>query len=309
MTHVPVLLDEAVEALAPRRDGWYLDATFGRGGHTAAILEHLGPAGRLYAMDRDGEAAGAALQRFGDDGRFKFCRDSFAGMAEFLSSQGVMGSLSGVLMDLGVSSPQLDHPRRGFSFRADGPLDMRMDTSVGITAAQWLAQADERRIAQVLFEYGEERYARRIARAIVAARADAPIETTRQLAELIGQAVPRREHNKDPATRAFQALRIEINNELNELQQGLASALEALALGGRLVVISFHSLEDRLVKHFMRGHAREKPVFTRSGELLPMVGGALRLKLIGKPIRPSAIEIKGNPRARSAVLRVAEKLA
>ncbi|MGF1546327.1 MAG: 16S rRNA (cytosine(1402)-N(4))-methyltransferase RsmH [Thiotrichales bacterium] len=309
MSHIPVLAAEAVAALNPRHDGRYLDATFGRGGHTREILAQLGPQGRVYAMDRDVDAAQAAQTQFGCDGRFIFCRDSFARMAEFLRTQDVLGSLSGVLMDLGVSSPQLDHPQRGFSFRADGPLDMRMDTSVGITAAQWLTQAEEQHIVRVLFEYGEERYARRIARAVVAARAEAPIATTKQLAELIARAVPRRERNKDPATRSFQALRIEINNELGELKQGLTAALEALALGGRLVVISFHSLEDRLVKHFMRGHAREQQVFTGSGELLPAMGGAVRLKLIGKAVKPSAAELARNPRARSAVMRVAEKLA
>ncbi len=304
--HRPVLLEEALDGLAVLPDGIYIDGTFGRGGHAAAILGRLGPAGRLYAVDKDPDAVRVAQERFGRDARFQIRRGTFAMLGQLAREEGVAGRVSGILLDLGVSSPQLDDAARGFSFLKDGPLDMRMDPDSGLSAAQWLAQADEAEIARVLQEYGEERFARRIARAIVQTRGERPIVTTQQLAELIAQAVPTRERHKNPATRSFQALRIQVNRELQDLEAALEQALDALAIGGRLCVISFHSLEDRIVKRFMRRESR--------GEMLPpdlpVTGGPApgRLRLVGKAIRPGARELEVNPRARSAVLRVAERL-
>ena len=302
--HHPVLLQEALEALAVREDGIYVDATFGRGGHAAAILEQLGPRGALYAMDRDPEAI-AAAQRFATDRRFHITRGSFAMLGAMAQAAGIDGRVSGVLLDLGVSSPQLDDARRGFSFHGDGPLDMRMDPDQGESAADWLNRAGEQEIVRVLKDYGEERFARRIARAILAARAEAPILRTGRLAEIISAAVPRREPGRHPATRSFQAIRIHINHELEELETVLPRAVEVLAPGGRLVVISFHSLEDRLVKRFMRRECK--------GEELPLdlpVTGTTqgRMRLVGKARRADESELQHNPRARSAVLRVAERL-
>lgn len=302
--HHPVLLQEVLEALAVRADGIYVDATFGRGGHAAAILERLGPEGRLYAMDRDPEAIVAA-QRFERDQRFHITRGSFAMLGAMAQAAGIEGRVSGVLLDLGVSSPQLDDPRRGFSFLGDGPLDMRMDPEQGMSAADWLGQASEQEIVRVLKVYGEERFARRIARAILAARQQAPIARTGRLAEIIAAAVPKREPGRHPATRSFQAIRIHVNRELEELETVLPQAVDLLAPGGRLAVISFHSLEDRLVKRFMRRECKgeELPLD------LPVTGTSQgRLRLVGKARHAGEAEVQANPRARSAVLRTAERL-
>ena len=307
LAHLPVLLREVLERMAVCPEGIYLDCTFGRGGHAAAILDRLGPDGRLYAIDKDPEAVQAGVDSFGLDARFRIQRGTFAMLGQLAQEQGIAGRISGVLLDLGVSSPQLDDPARGFSFLKDGPLDMRMDPEQGLSAAQWLAQAGEAEIAQVLFEYGEERFARRIAQAIVRERAERPITTTQQLAELVARAVPTRERHKNPATRSFQALRIQVNQELQDLETALEQALAVLAPAGRLVVISFHSLEDRMVKRFMRRESRgeEMPLD------LPIPGGPKpgRLRMVGKAIRAGDAEIAMNPRARSAVLRVAERMA
>ena len=305
--HRPVLLEEAVEALAVRPDGTYVDATFGRGGHSGRILQRLGPRGRLIALDRDPQAAAEAHRRFGADGRFHFERCSFDMLQQVIDRLSVTGKLDGVLLDLGVSSPQLDDPDRGFSFQTDGPLDMRMDPDSGESAAAWLAHAPEAEIAQVLKEYGEERFARRIARRIVETRRETPIERTGQLAEIVAAAVPFRERHKHPATRTFQAIRIRVNDELESLRRCLAQLPALLAPGGRLAVISFHSLEDRLVKRFMREQAEGE----RLPRGLPVREGrrGQTLRLVGRAVRPGEAEVKANPRARSAVLRVAERLS
>jgi 16S rRNA (cytosine1402-N4)-methyltransferase len=306
-SHRTVLLEEAVDALAIRADskraeGAYVDATFGRGGHSRLILDRLGPRGRLIALDRDPEAVAAAKRI--SDARFNVVHASFTELSGALDRFGLKG-VDGVLLDLGVSSPQLDDAARGFSFRRDGPLDMRMDTSRGQTAAQWLDTASEAEIREVVRDYGEERFAKQIAKAIVAARQRGPVVTTGQLADIVGAAVRTREKNKDPATRTFQAVRIYLNQELAHLSLALPQILELLTPGGRLAVISFHSLEDRIVKQFMRTAARaDMPI------RLPLRERELpqpRLRLIGKPVRPSADEITANPRARSATLRVAER--
>ncbi|MES1942864.1 16S rRNA m(4)C1402 methyltransferase [Salinisphaera sp. PC39] len=305
--HKPVLLDAAMAGLAIRPDGVYVDATFGRGGHSAAILSCLGPGGRLLAFDKDPEAGDAARATLGDDPRFSFHRASFARLGEVLAEADLAGRVDGILMDLGVSSPQLDAARRGFSFSREGPLDMRMDPSAGESAAEWLAVAGHGEIARVLKRYGEEPLAGRIAGAIVDARERAPIETTARLAEIIASAVPARVaagSRIHPATRSFQALRIHINRELEDLSEALAQCLPALAPGGRLVVISFHSLEDRIVKRFMRDAAHPEPPPLPMAEPTPPA-----LRLIGKPHRAGADEIAENPRARSAILRVAERTA
>lgn len=306
--HVTVLLAEAVEALAVRPDGLYVDATFGRGGHSRAILALLGGAGRLIALDRDPRAvaAGAGV----GDGRLELVHAPFSELGEVLASKGVE-QVDGVLFDLGVSSPQLDEAERGFSFRFDAPLDMRMDTSRGETAGEWLARASLREITEVIRDYGEERFAYEIAKAVVARRQGddpQPVATTRQLATLVAQTVRTREPGQHPATRTFQALRIHVNQELEELSLALPQAVRALAPGGRLAVISFHSLEDRIVKRFLR--SEEKPDNLPSR--LPLRAHELpqpRMKSVGKPVRPGEAEVEANPRARSAVLRVAEKLA
>ncbi len=303
--HVPVLLEEVLQALTLRENGIYVDATCGRGGHTQAILERLGSQGRVLAFDRDPDAVTAVHQRFATDPRLDIQHARFSQLQSLLSARGLHGQVHGILFDLGVSSPQLDTPRRGFSFRHDGPLDMRMDPTRGVSAAQWLDSAPEEEISRVLHEYGEERYARRIARTIVRERVEAPITTTRRLAEVIARAVPTRERSKDPATRSFQAMRIFINRELEELKQVLPQAVAALAPGGRLVVISFHSLEDRLTKHFLRAEAKgiELPL----GLPVRAYETHARLRLVGKAIRACDDEVRRNPRARSAVLRVAER--
>lgn len=301
--HVTVLLDEAVAALNIRPEGVYVDATFGRGGHSRAILARLGPKGRLIALDRD-PAAVAAGETW-SDGRFTLVHTAFSGLGEAVRRQG-LDQVDGVLFDLGVSSPQLDEGARGFSFRFDAPLDMRMDTTKGLTAAQWLNQAAEEEIARVVRDYGEERFARQVARAVVKARAETPLETTRQLATLVAGAVRTRERGQDPATRTFQAVRIFINRELEEVEAALPQATGLLRPGGRLVVISFHSLEDRMVKRFMRSESEGEQVPPE----IPLTAADLRpgrLRLVGKAMRPSEEESRINPRARSATMRIAER--
>jgi len=304
--HHAVLLNEVIAALAIKPEGVYLDGTFGCGGHTAAILSRLAAAGRLVAMDKDPRAVEAARARFGADGRFCIERRSFALLQPLIDRLGLTGKVDGILLDLGLSSPQVDDPKRGFSFTKNGPLDMRMNPDCEPTAAAWLAKADEAEIAQVLKDYGEERYARRIARMIVAARIRSPIETTAQLANLITAAAPARERHKHPATRSFQAIRIFINHELEELREALSQSLAVLAAYGRLVVVSFHSLEDRIVKRFIRHHSEGAP--RPRGLPIAHDQGAGELRRLGGAIRPSQAECERNPRARSAVLRTAQKL-
>ncbi|BCX88028.1 16S rRNA (cytosine1402-N4)-methyltransferase [Methylomarinovum tepidoasis] len=305
MVHLPVMLEAALGGLALVPGGVYLDCTFGRGGHSRAMLERLGPEGRLVALDKDPDAvASAEAERLRRDPRFTLVQADFRDLGAVVREAGLCGRVAGMLLDLGVSSPQLDTAARGFAFLQEGPLDMRMNPTVGLSAAEWLAQADERELADVIHRYGEERYARRIARAIVRARVEAPLRTTRQLAELVERAVPRRERHKHPATRTFQAIRIHVNRELEALEAALAQSLEVLAPGGRLVVIAFHSLEDRIVKRFIRRHSRPAPLPRK----LPVAVSEpdLPLRDLGKR-RPDALEIARNPRARSAVLRVAER--
>ncbi len=297
------MLEEALRALAPRDDGSYVDATFGRGGHSRALLQRLGKKGTLLAIDRDPQAIAAARDSLGADPRVTVVHASFSRLDELVAATG--RPADGILLDLGVSSPQLDDAARGFSFMRDGPLDMRMDPGSGDSAAAWLARADEREIAAVIWRYGEDRHGRRIARAVVAARDEAPITTTGQLAGIVARAVPGREPGKHPATRTFQALRIHVNRELEELESALPRAVTALAPGGRIVVISFHSLEDRLVKRFLRRESQDDPAWAG----LPQVPPAARatLRLVGRAVFPTAEEKARNPRARSAVLRAAER--
>ena len=299
--HEPVLLAEAIEGLAIRPDGTYVDGTFGRGGHSRAILERLGPQGALIALDRDPEAERAAQEL--RDARFTFVRTAFSALGRVLA-----GRLAhGMLFDLGVSSPQLEDAARGFSFRRDGPLDMRMDPQAGESAAQWLAGAEEQQIREVIREYGEERFAKQIAAAIVAARSREPVVRTAQLADLVAKAVRTREPGQDPATRTFQALRIHVNRELEEVSLMLPQALAALGEGGRLVVISFHSLEDRIVKRFLQSLSRPDvpPRLPLRAAEMPQPA----LRIVGRAVRASAEETRRNPRARSAILRVAERTA
>ena len=305
--HTPVLRDEVLAGLSIRPDGCYCDATLGRGGHAAAILAALGPAGRVVAIDRDPDAIRAGRGRFEGESRLTLVRGSFGPLEERVRAAGVEGELDGVLLDLGVSSPQLDEARRGFSFMQDGPLDMRMDNEAGQSAAHWLAKAGEREIAQILHELGEERFSRRIARAIVSARAVEPIVRTGQLAEIIAAAVPTREPGKHPATRSFQAIRIHVNRELEQLEAALPQAVRLLKPGGRLCVISFHSLEDRIVKRFIRREEQGDPVYAGLPNVPPHARP--RLKRVGGKIVAGEAEVAANPRARSAVLRVAEKVA
>jgi len=301
--HVPVLRDETLAALAIRPDGVYLDGTFGRGGHAGEILSRLGPDGRLLVMDKDPEAIRVAADWAARDARVAWRHDSFATLAEW---DAAAAGLDGVLLDLGVSSPQIDEPERGFSFMQDGPLDMRMDPSRGESAAEWIARASEREIADVLFALGEEKQSRRIAKFIVAARAEAPITRTAQLAAVVAKALGGGGWMaKHPATRTFQALRIAVNRELEDIEAGLEGAAQRLKAGGRLAVISFHSLEDRIVKRFMRGDAERVPV--RRG-LPPAPEAALRFRVIGKSVSAGEAEQSANPRSRSAVLRVAERV-
>jgi len=304
-SHISVLLNEALDGLAIQADGLYIDGTFGRGGHSRALLAQLGPEGRLIAFDKDPEAIRVGDQLAAEDGRFVVVQRSFAEMAEELRARGLAGQVQGVLLDLGVSSPQLDDPTRGFSFLNDGPLDMRMNPSAGQSAADWINSASEADIATVLKEYGEERFAKRMARAVVTRRAEQPFTRTADLAAVIKEANPAWEKGKHPATRAFQGIRIFINRELDDLADGLRAALDVLAPGGRMAVISFHSLEDRMVKQYMRREAKGAPI----PRDLPIrdIDIPVSINLVGKAIKPSAAEVDANPRARSAVLRVAEK--
>ncbi|HYL02083.1 MAG TPA: 16S rRNA (cytosine(1402)-N(4))-methyltransferase RsmH [Steroidobacteraceae bacterium] len=304
--HTPVLAAEALEGLALEAGGYYVDATFGRGGHTALILQALGREGRVLAFDRDPQAIEAGQRRFADEVRLTLVHASFADLATLVPAHAQEHPCRGVLFDLGVSSPQLDDPRRGFSFRADGPLDMRMDPTRGEPVSAWLARAGVDEIRQVIATFGEERFARRVAQAIVAARRRDAVQSTGELAALVAAAVRSREPGKHPATRTFQALRMFINDELGQLERGLAAALAVLSPGGRLAVITFHSLEDRAVKRFMQRESQGDPVL-RALPLAP-AGSGPRLKLIGRKLRPGEAELARNPRARSALLRVAERL-
>src|SRR5580698_9342327 len=304
--HAAVLVDEVHAALDLRAGGYYVDATFGRGGHTARILETVGGEGRVLALDRDPQAIAAGRQRFANDLRLTLQHAAFSDLAVLVPAHSQGRQCDGVLFDLGVSSPQLDAPERGFSFRADGPLDMRMDPTRGEPVAAWLARAGLDEIRQVIATFGEERFARRIAQNIVNARTEQPLTRTGELAQLAAAAVRTREPGKHPATRTFQALRMFINDELGQIERGLNGALEVLSPGGRLAAISFHSLEDRAVKGFMQRHSQVDPALKR----LPVIPAAARprLKLVGRKQRPKDAELELNPRARSALLRVAERL-
>lgn len=305
--HEPVMLHEAIEALAVRPAGVYVDGTFGRGGHAREILARLGDAGRLIAFDKDPDAVSAARTLFDGDPRFSIDQGSFVRLPDVIAERGLVGRVNGLLLDLGVSSPQLDDPARGFSFSVDGPLDMRMDPTSGVTASEWLAAASEAQITDALRTYGEERFARRIARSIKLRCAQGPIRSTGELAELVARACPVREKHKHPATRTFQALRIVLNRELDDIATTLRGALELFCAGARLVVISFHSLEDRIVKRFFKEQA-QGPKLPKG---LPVThrDERGRLRLLGGARKPSAREVARNPRARSAVMRVAEVLA
>jgi 16S rRNA (cytosine1402-N4)-methyltransferase len=303
--HTPVLAAEALDGLALEAGGYYVDATFGRGGHTALILQALGREGRLLALDRDPQAVAAGRRRFAGEVRLTLLHASFADLATLVPANAPERPCGGVLFDLGVSSPQLDDPQRGFSFRADGPLDMRMDPTHGEPVAAWLARAGLDEIRQVIATFGEERFARRVAQAIVSARRTQAISRTGELAALVSAAVRTREPGKHPATRTFQALRMFINDELGQLERGLTAALEVLRPGGRLAVISFHSLEDRAVKRFMQRESQVDPAL-RGLPLIPAQARP-RLKLIARKLRPAPAELARNPRARSALLRVAER--
>lgn len=305
--HQTVLLDEAVVSVLGARDGVYVDATFGRGGHTRHLLAQLDADARVIGFDKDPQAIAAGQLLAAEDARFSIVHESFADILDVMTTMGLAGNVNGVLADLGVSSPQLDDAERGFSFMNDGPLDMRMDVTRGQSAAEWIAGVDETELARVLFEFGEERHSRRIARAIVRVRAESPITRTKQLADIVAEAHPAWEKHKHPATRAFQAIRIFINNELGDIERFLRDALRVLKPHGRLAVISFHSLEDRLVKQYFQKEAKGDD-FPPG---LPITVDMLkpRLKIIGKAIDPSVEEVSANPRSRSARLRVAEKIA
>lgn len=303
--HYSVMLRESILQLGLNPKGIYVDATFGRGGHSRAMLNTLGPEGRLIALDRDPEAVDYGLASI-QDPRFNLIHSAFSDLKNQIDRLGLAGAIEGILLDLGVSSPQLDQAERGFSFMREGPLDMRMNTLAGITAAEWLATVEEKKLADLIFKYGEERFSRRIAKAIVVARQLNPIETTGDLVRIIETAIPMRERSKHPATRTFQAIRIVINQELAELEAVLNQALEVLAIGGRLVVISFHSLEDRIVKQFMK--AKTTPPYVPKDIPLKGVAYQTNYRLVGKAIKPTEEEIKENPRSRSAILRTLEKL-
>lgn len=304
--HRPVLLEQVIQGLSVRSDGIYIDGTFGRGGHAGAVLALLNSKGRMLAMDKDPQAVNAAKQSFGADQRFEVVQASFAQIYQLSEQRDWLGKVNGVLLDLGVSSPQLDDASRGFSFKRDGELDMRMDPTSGLSAAQWINSASENEISRVFKEYGEERYARRIARAIVKQRQVSSIKTTGHLAAVVAEAHPAWQSGKDPATKCFQAIRIFINRELEELQICLSKIVDVLAPGGRLAVISFHSLEDRIVKRFIR----EKSKGDRFPQDLPVTVDQLdpQLKPVGKAMRPDLKEVEQNPRSRSSVLRVAQRL-
>ena len=301
------MLNEALDALALRPDGCYVDCTFGRGGHSRPILQRLESRGRLLAFDKDPEAIRSARNEFAGDRRFNCFPGSFTRLAEVMEEMGMLGAIDGLLFDLGVSSPQLDDASRGFSFQKDGSLDMRMNPQEGVSAADWINQAGEAEIRGVLRNYGEERYAARIARAIVGLRSETAVTSTRQLAGLIEDVVPAREAGKHPATRSFQAIRIHVNNELEELKTVLTQVIDVLREGGRLAVISFHSGEDRIVKRFIRQQSRADPY----PRYLPVSGSEIKpgMRAIGRPIKSAEEANRDNPRGRSAVLRVAEKLA
>jgi 16S rRNA (cytosine1402-N4)-methyltransferase len=310
--HTPVLVEETLSALAPVAGGYYVDATFGRGGHTARLLAALGGEGRVLAIDQDAQAIAAGRQRFADEVRLTLVHASFADLATLVPAHSPKKDeqgrpcVDGVLFDLGVSSPQLDDPARGFSFRADGPLDMRMDATRGEPVSAWLARASVDEIREVIATLGEERFARRVAEAIVAARRERPITRTGELAEIVSRAVRTRERGKHPATRTFQALRMFINDELGQLERGLAAAASVLAVGGRLAVISFHSLEDRIVKRFMQSMTRIDPDLARLPVIPPSAEPTFRL--VGRKAKPTEAERAANPRSRSAMLRVAERV-
>lgn len=304
--HVPVLLEAVLEQLNLVADGVYVDGTFGRGGHSRALLEHLGPAAKLLVIDRDPQAIKVAEKLAAHDSRVTVERGSFGDIGRFVEAHGWSGQIDGVLIDLGVSSPQLDDAERGFSFMRDGPLDMRMDPETGMSAEDWVNEAPEKEMARVIARFGEEQAARRIARAICREREQQRISRTRQLADIVESVIPRRGKSKHPATKTFQAVRMHINNELGELQSFLDSILGLLSVGGRLSVISFHSLEDRMVKRFLRDHSRVDPALA----MLPVVPESAQpdMRLIGKAAKASVEEIERNARARSAVLRTAERL-
>lgn len=306
LQHVTVLLQEAVDSLVTNPAGFYVDGTFGRGGHSALVLQHLSSEGHLMGIDKDLAAIAVANDRFADDKRFEIAHGSFAELAELIEARGMTGKVDGVLLDLGVSSPQLDEAERGFSFQNDGPLDMRMDQTRGQSAADWVNNATEEEIARVIKEFGEERFAKRMARAIVTERQKTPFTRTKHLSEVIKEANPAWEKGKHPATRAFQAIRIHVNNELTDLDAVLEQALKVLAIGGRLVVISFHSLEDRVVKRFIRRQELGDPV----PRGLPVRDEQLnkRMRSCGKAIKASDGEVNANVRSRSAIMRVAEKI-
>jgi 16S rRNA (cytosine1402-N4)-methyltransferase len=305
--HSTVLLHEAIDALVVDPDGLYVDGTFGRGGHTAELLSRLSVKGSVIAIDKDLDAISAGNTRFAEDPRLSLIHGTFADLTNIIEQVGQQGCVSGVLLDLGVSSPQLDQAGRGFSFMRDGPLDMRMDASKGQSAAEWIASADEQEIAKVIKDFGEERFARRMAAAIVRQRAENPIERTVQLAKIVAEAHPAWERGKHPATKAFQAIRIFINRELADLDDLLHQVIDTLAIGGRLVVISFHSLEDRRVKRFIRDQHRG--IKLPKNLPIPDVDRGVRLIKVGKAIKPSADEVENNVRARSAVMRIAERVA
>lgn len=307
-SHISVLLQEAVDALDIKQDGTYIDCTFGRGGHSGLILNTLGEQGRLIAIDRDPTAI-AAAEKYADDGRFSIVHDGFSNLSRIADDLQVMDKVDGILLDLGVSSPQLDDASRGFSFMNDGPLDMRMDTSKGQTAAEWIATADVEDITWVLRTFGEEKHAWRIANAIVDARTETPFETTGQLAKLIKTAAPQREIKKHPATRSFQAIRMYINSELEQIENAINASLDVLKEGGRLVVISFHSLEDRLIKQFMKKHSQGKKVPRGMPITEEEIQKGKKLALVGKRLKPSKTEVTENVRSRSSVMRVAVRLA
>jgi len=305
--HTTVLLHEAVDALVSEPDGFYVDGTFGRGGHTAELLSRLSGQGSVLAIDKDPQAIASGKERFAGDDRLQLFHGSFADLQNVTAEMGKSGEVSGVLLDLGVSSPQLDQAERGFSFMRDGPLDMRMDTSRGLSAAEWIADANEQEIARVIKDYGEERFARRMASAVVRERAIKPITGTVQLASILAEAHPAWERGRHPATKAFQGIRIFINRELDDLEDLLSQVIDTLKVGGRLVIISFHSLEDRRVKRFIRDQQQG----IKLPKNLPVrdVDRGVRLVKVGKAIKPANSEVDGNVRSRSAVMRVAERVA
>ena len=305
--HTTVLLQEAVEAMVTDPDGFYVDGTFGRGGHTAELLARLSGRGSVLAIDKDPQAIASGEERFAQDDRLGFFHGSFAELQNVAAQMEKAGEISGVLLDLGVSSPQLDQADRGFSFMRDGPLDMRMDTSRGLSAAEWIASADEQEIARVIKEYGEERFARRMASAVIRERAIKPITGTVQLAKILAAAHPAWERGRHPATKAFQGIRIFINRELDDLEDLLAQVIDTLKVGGRLVIISFHSLEDRRVKRFIRD--QEQGIKLPKNLPVRDVDRGVRLVKVGKAIKPAVSEVDGNVRSRSAVMRIAERVA